>query len=47
MPADSGTRVEISHTGWDRLGERADILRGRNRTGWRTLLPHYVAAATQ
>ena len=47
VPAGPGTRVEISHTGWDRLGERGDILRGRNRAGWRTLLPHYVAAATE
>ena len=41
--AGSGTRVSIEHTGWDRLGERGDPLRGRNRSGWQSLLPHYVA----
>jgi uncharacterized protein YndB with AHSA1/START domain len=45
--ADAGgeaTRIEITHAGWDVLGERADAWRERNRRGWETLLPHYHAA---
>jgi hypothetical protein len=38
------TRIEVEHRGWERLGERADAWRDRNRTGWETLLPHYAAA---
>ncbi len=40
----SGTRVEIEHRGWERLGADADLWRERNQTGWSTLLPHYVKA---
>jgi uncharacterized protein YndB with AHSA1/START domain len=45
--ADAGgeaTRVEIAHAGWERLGERANAWRARNRRGWETLLPNYEAA---
>lgn len=38
------TRVEIEHGGWDRLGQGADRWRDRNRIGWETLLPYFVAA---
>ena len=38
----SGTRVEIEHRGWERLGADADLWRTRNQVGWSTLLPHYV-----
>jgi uncharacterized protein YndB with AHSA1/START domain len=44
VPTDHGTRVEIEHAGWERLGVRGDGWRDRNRQGWTTLLPHYVAA---
>jgi hypothetical protein len=40
----SGTRVEIEHRGWERLGSDADLWRTRNQAGWSTLLPHYVKA---
>jgi len=40
------TRVEIEHRDWERLGADGESLRDRNRAGWSTLLPHYVAAAT-
>ena len=40
----SGTRVEIEHRGWERLGADADLWRTRNQVGWSTLLPHYVTA---
>jgi Activator of Hsp90 ATPase homolog 1-like protein len=39
------TRVEIVHSGWDRLGAAAQEWRDRNHGGWTTLLPHYRAAA--
>jgi uncharacterized protein YndB with AHSA1/START domain len=41
---DAGTRVEIEHRGWERLGSAAGAGRERNRAGWGTLLPHYVSA---
>jgi uncharacterized protein YndB with AHSA1/START domain len=45
VPADGGTRVEIEHRGWERLGaERGRDRRDRNFGGWRTLLPHYRQA---
>ena len=37
------TRIEIEHRGWEQLGEAADQWRDRNRVGWDTLLPHFVA----
>jgi hypothetical protein len=41
------TRVEIEHRGWERLGTDGQGWRERNRGGWATLLPHYVAATTR
>lgn len=40
------SRVEIVHTGWERLGRDAGERRDRNRHGWATLLPHYVTATS-
>jgi Activator of Hsp90 ATPase homolog 1-like protein len=45
--AASATRVEIEHHGWEQLGADAETWRDRNRTGWRTLLPHYVSTVEQ
>jgi uncharacterized protein YndB with AHSA1/START domain len=42
---DAATRVEIEHRGWERLGAEGEPWRDRNRGGWATLLPHFVAAA--
>ena len=42
----TSTRVEIEHRGWERLGASGEEQRDRNRGGWATLLPHFVAAAT-
>lgn len=42
---DRSTRVEIEHTGWERLGAEGEPWRDRNRGGWATLLPHYVLVA--
>jgi uncharacterized protein YndB with AHSA1/START domain len=36
-------RIEIEHRGWERLGSAAGEWRERNRFGWQTLLPHYLA----
>jgi hypothetical protein len=41
------TRIEIEHTGWERLGEREDALRQQNRLGWDTVLNRFVRAATE
>lgn len=38
------TRVEIEHRGWERLGSDGPTWRDRNRGGWDSLLPHYLAA---
>jgi uncharacterized protein YndB with AHSA1/START domain len=38
------TRVEIEHRGWERLGSEGPTWRDRNRGGWDSLLPHYLAA---
>jgi hypothetical protein len=42
----SGTRVEIEHRGWERLGASGEGWREQNRDGWRGLVPHFLAAAT-
>jgi hypothetical protein len=41
------TRVEIIHSGWERLGAEAQSWRDLNNAGWDTLLPHYVAACAR
>lgn len=38
------TRITIEHRGWERLGIGGPDWRARNRSGWATLLPHYIAA---
>jgi hypothetical protein len=38
------TVVEIEHRGWERLGAQGPAWREADKGGWRTLLPHYVAA---
>jgi uncharacterized protein YndB with AHSA1/START domain len=39
-----GTRIEIEHRGWDRLGADAGQWRDRNRIGWESVLPQVRAA---
>jgi uncharacterized protein YndB with AHSA1/START domain len=41
-----GTRLEIEHRGWDRLGARGPDRRDANQRGWAGLLPHFVAECT-
>jgi len=42
-----GTRIEIEHRGWERMGADAGERRDSNRRGWDTLLPHYRGALTE
>jgi hypothetical protein len=44
---DGGTRMEITHTGWERLGAEAETWRNANRGGWGGLLPHFAAAVDE
>jgi hypothetical protein len=41
----STSRIDIVHSGWERLGTEAQSWRDRNNGGWATLLPHFVTAA--
>jgi hypothetical protein len=38
------TRVEIEHSGWERLGASGEDYREQNISGWAALVPHYRAA---
>lgn len=42
---DGTTRVEIVHSGWERLGTEGPTWRDANRGGWAGLLPAFLAAA--
>jgi hypothetical protein len=44
-PIPTGTRVDIVHTGWERLGADGTTWRNRNRGGWSSLLPHFASLA--
>jgi hypothetical protein len=41
---DGRTRLDIVHSGWERLGADGPAYREANTNGWDTLLPHYLAA---
>lgn len=41
---DGTTRVEITQTGWERLGEAGPGWRDANRGGWSVAIPLYTAA---
>jgi uncharacterized protein YndB with AHSA1/START domain len=43
----TSTLVEIEHRGWENLGAAGQEWRDRNAGGWRTLLPHFIDAATE
>ncbi len=44
-PLESGrTQVQVVHSGWERLAERAEELRTGNRAGWTDLLAAYSTA---
>ena len=42
---DGTTRLDIVHSGWDRLGADAVAFRNANTNGWDSLVPNFVAAA--
>jgi hypothetical protein len=44
---EGSTRVEIVHTGWERLGTAGRTWRDANAGGWSGLLPHFVTACSQ
>jgi hypothetical protein len=39
------TRLDIVHSGWERLGAPGQAWREANTAGWEALLPHFAAAA--
>ena len=41
---DGTTRVDIVHTGWERLGADGQAWRDANAGGWASLLPHFKEA---
>ena len=43
---DGTTRLDIVHSGWERLGATAPALRRANTDGWHDLLPAFIAVAT-
>ncbi len=38
-------RLEVVHSGWERLGAEAHTVRNANTAGWESLLPNFVTAA--
>ena len=42
---DGTTRLEIVHSGWERLGADGPASREANTNGWSALVPSFVAAA--
>ena len=40
---DDGTRVVLTHHGWERLGDRAAEARGSYAEGWLSVLEGYAA----
>jgi uncharacterized protein YndB with AHSA1/START domain len=41
----NGTRVDLVHTGWERLGDRAAEAMGSYESGWDKVLGQYAVAA--
>lgn len=41
------TRLEIEHTGWERLGTEGAAWREANTNGWDSMIPGYLAAAAR
>ena len=42
-PEDRGTAVELTHSGWEQLGDAAASLRERYDRGWGTVFEHHFA----
>ena len=45
LPEGEGTRVELEHRGWERLGERAEEARAGYASGWPGTLERFAARA--
>jgi uncharacterized protein YndB with AHSA1/START domain len=45
QPEAAGTRVTLTHRGWEQLGERGEAMRTNYDTGWDFVLSHYFQAA--
>lgn len=45
-PDGAGTRVELVHTGWEKLGDRMAEVMANYRTGWDFVLGRYAEKAT-
>jgi uncharacterized protein YndB with AHSA1/START domain len=45
VATDAGTRVEVEHRDWERLGARASFVRGLMDGGWPGVLARFVARA--
>jgi uncharacterized protein YndB with AHSA1/START domain len=41
--ADGGTRVELTHSGWEKLGDTVAALRERYDQGWATIIERCFA----
>lgn len=46
-PEEGGTRVDLEHRGWERLGERAELARTEYDSGWDGVLGLYAAAGRE
>lgn len=46
QPEGSSTRVTLTHTGWERLGDLAQIERNNYDNGWDFVLGKYIAQAS-
>lgn len=44
---DGRARLEITHTGWERLGAAGPEWRDRNTSGWSGVLPIFTAACSE
>jgi uncharacterized protein YndB with AHSA1/START domain len=44
LPDGEGTRVELTHTGWEALGERAEAARQSYDNGWQLVLRRFAEA---
>jgi len=46
VPGERSTTVYITHSGWERLGDKGKELRARNLAGWQGIASTYSRAAT-
>ena len=46
-PEEGGTRIDLEHRGWERLGERAELARTEYETGWDGVLGLYAGASRE